>query len=310
VPDQIVRLATPSGVVVAVLADGDAGAARLVDVPSLAALLSGTAQTFRQAVEAGLRTGELVQGPGANPGPARLLPPVDGLTEVWASGVTYRRSSQARQEESVVADVYARVYEAARPELFSKSAAWRVVGHGEPVGIRADSAIDVPEPELALVCAASGEVVGLTVCNDVSSRSIEGENPLYLPQAKTYAGSCALGPGIVPLWQVGEVGEVGDLAIEVDVLRAGVSVWSGATSTSAIHRTLDDLVEHLFRAQSFPAGVVLSTGTGIVPELDWTLVAGDVVRVSVEGVGVLENPVREVSGDAFAWLTPDPGRHP
>ena len=306
-PDQIVRLATPSGVVVAVLADGDAGAAHLVDVPSLAALLSGTAQTFRQAVEAGLRTGELVQGPGANPGPARLLPPVDGLTEVWASGVTYRRSSQARQEESVVADVYARVYEAARPELFSKSAAWRVVGHGEPVGIRADSAIDVPEPELALVCAASGEVVGLTVCNDVSSRSIEGENPLYLPQAKTYAGSCALGPGIVPLWQVGEVG---DLAIEVDVLRAGVSVWSGATSTSAIHRTLDDLVEHLFRAQSFPAGVVLSTGTGIVPELDWTLVAGDVVRVSVEGVGVLENPVREVSGDAFAWLTPDPGRHP
>ncbi|MBI4944013.1 MAG: fumarylacetoacetate hydrolase family protein [Actinobacteria bacterium] len=294
----MVRLATPSGVVVALAPDGDPAAARRLAVPSVADLLAGDAAAFRQAVGS---PGELVAGP------ARLLPPVDGLTEVWASGVTYRRSSEARQEESAVADVYARVYEAQRPELFLKSVAWRTVGHGEPIGIRTDSGVDVPEPELALVCSASGEVVGLTVCDDVSSRTIEGENPLYLPQAKTYAGACALGPGVVPLWQVDDVR---DLGIEVAVLRGGAVVWSGSTSTSAIHRSLDDLVEHLFRAQRFPAGVVLSTGTGIVPELDWTLLAGDVVRVSVAGVGVLENPVRDVAGDAFDWLTPDPARLP
>lgn len=297
-PDQIVRLATPSGVVVALAPDGDPGAARLLAVPSVADLLAGDDVAFREAVGS---PGEPVAGP------VRLLPPVDGLTEVWASGVTYRRSSEARQEESAVADVYARVYEAQRPELFLKSVAWRTVGHGEPIGIRTDSGVDVPEPELALVCSASGEVVGLTVCDDVSSRTIEGENPLYLPQAKTYAGACALGPGIVPLRQVDDVR---DLAIEVAVLRGGAVVWSGSTSTAAIHRRLDDLVEHLFRAQRFPAGVVLSTGTGIVPELDWTLLAGDVVRVSVAGVGVLENPVRDVAGDAFDWLTPDPARTP
>ncbi|WP_233153613.1 fumarylacetoacetate hydrolase family protein [Kineosporia sp. R_H_3] len=297
-PDQIVRLATPSGVVVALAPDGDPGAARRLAAPSVADLLAGDGAAFRRAVGA---PGEPVAGP------VRLLPPVDGLTEVWASGVTYRRSSEARQEESAVADVYARVYEAQRPELFLKSVAWRAVGHGEPIGIRTDSGVDVPEPELALVCTASGEVVGLTVCDDVSSRTIEGENPLYLPQAKTYTGACALGPGIVPLWQVDDVR---DLGIEVAVLRGGAVVWSGSTSTAAIHRSLDDLVEHLFRAQRFPAGVVLSTGTGIVPELDWTLLAGDVVRVSVAGVGVLENPVRDVAGDAFDWLTPDPARTP
>lgn len=297
-PDQIVRLATPSGVVVALAPDGDPDAARRLAAPSVADLLAGDGAAFRRAVGA---PGEPVAGP------VRLLPPVDGLTEVWASGVTYRRSSEARQEESAVADVYARVYEAQRPELFLKSVAWRAVGHGEPIGIRTDSGVDVPEPELALVCTASGEVVGLTVCDDVSSRTIEGENPLYLPQAKTYTGACALGPGIVPLWQVDDVR---DLGIEVAVLRGGAVVWSGSTSTAAIHRSLDDLVEHLFRAQRFPAGVVLSTGTGIVPELDWTLLAGDVVRVSVAGVGVLENPVRDVAGDAFDWLTPDPARTP
>ena len=298
-PDLVVRLATPSGAVVAVAPGGDLGAARRVAAGTLADLLAGTAASFRAAVDAALADGEPVGG--------RLLPPVDGLTEVWASGVTYLRSSQARQEESEVADVYARVYDAPRPELFCKSVAWRVVGHGEPVGIRTDSAVNVPEPEVALVCTASGEVAGLTVCDDVSSRTIEGENPLYLPQAKTYAGSCAVGPGVVPLHQVPDLL---DLGIEVEVVRDGTTTWSGATSTRLLHRALDDLVEHLFRAQAFPAGVVLSTGTGVVPELDWTLRAGDVVRVRVDGVGTLENPVRDVAAGAFAWLTPDPARAP
>src|SRR3954471_18858919 len=148
-------------------------------VPTVGALLALSADEFRAAIGA------------HDPVPVadvRLLPPVDGLIEVWASGVTYRRSSDARQEESEVADVYARVYDADRPELFFKSVAWRVSGDGEPVAIREDSTVDVPEPGLALVLAASGEIVGYTICNDMSSRSIEGETPLYLPQAKTYAG--------------------------------------------------------------------------------------------------------------------------
>jgi 2-dehydro-3-deoxy-D-arabinonate dehydratase len=240
-----------------------------------------------------------------DPGPVRLLPPVDGLTEVWASGVTYRRSSEARQEESTVADVYSRVYDADRPELFFKSPAWRVVGTGEPVGIRADSAIDVPEPELALVINTHGEVVGLSICDDVSSRSIEGENPLYLPQAKIYSGACALGPAITPIWAVPDLGA---LDIEVAVSRGSDPVWAGTTSTSMIHRNLDDLVAYLFRAATFPDGVVLSTGTGLVPELTFTLALGDRVDVTISGIGTLSNEVHPAT--AFAWLTPEPGRCP
>lgn len=237
--------------------------------------------------------------------PIRLLPPVDGLTEVWASGVTYQRSSEARQQESVVADVYARVYGADRPELFFKSVAWRVVGTGEPIGIRTDSEIDVPEPELAVVVNAGGEIVGYTVCDDVSSRSIEGENPLYLPQAKVYAGSCALGPGIRPAW---EVDDAYGLAIHVEVSRGGERVWTGDTSTKALHRRLDDLVEYLGRQLPLPAGAVLSTGTGLVPELDFTLAAGDTVTVAIDGIGVLSNPVVAADPAAFGWLQGGPAR--
>jgi 2-dehydro-3-deoxy-D-arabinonate dehydratase len=237
--------------------------------------------------------------------PIRLLPPVDGHTEVWAGGVTYQRSSEARQEESVVADVYARVYGADRPELFFKSVAWRVVGPGEPIGVRTDSAIDVPEPELAVVVNAGGEIVGYTVCDDVSSRSIEGENPLYLPQAKVYAGSCALGPGIRPAW---EIEDAYGLAIHVEVLRGEDRVWTGDTSTKALHRRLDDLVEYLGRQLPLPAGAVLSTGTGLVPELDFTLEVGDTVTVTVDGVGTLSNPVVAADPAAFGWLSDGPAR--
>ena len=218
----------------------------------------------------------------------RLLPPVDGLTEVWASGVTYERSMDARVEESQTQDIYSRVYAADRPELFFKSVAWRVVTDGDAVAVRPDSAVTVPEPELAAVVTATGEIFGYTVCDDVSSRDIEGENPLYLPQAKVYAGSCALATGIRPAWEVADAAALG---ISVLVTRGGATVFEGSTSTARMRRSVPDLVAHLVRAQEFPAGAVLSTGTGIVPDLDFTLRDGDVVRVVVDEVGSLTNPV-------------------
>lgn len=214
--------------------------------------------------------------------------PIDGATEVWASGVTYLRSRSAREEESQVADVYSRVYEADRPELFLKSVARRVVGTGDLIGIREDSAINVPEPELGVVVNAFGEVFAVTICNDVSSRTIEGENPLYLPQAKIYAGACAVGPWLVPVW---EIGNVYDLDISVDVDRSGASVWSATTSTSLLHRRIEELVEYLYRADWFPHGAILSTGTGVVPDLDFTLEEGDIVSITISGVGTLTNQV-------------------
>lgn len=241
----------------------------------------------------------VVERPGDTvSGPVRLLPPVDGLTEVWASGVTYRRSREARVEESSVKDVYTLVYDADRPELFFKSVAWRVVGGGEPIGIRADSALNVPEPELALVANSRGELLGLTVCNDVSSRSIEGENPLYLPQAKIYAGACALGPGIRPIWEVPDPGHLG---ITVLVERHGTEAWSEATSTALMHRPFSELLEFLFRADTYPEGAVLSTGTGLVPGMDFTLEAGDVVSITIDDVGTLTNRVA-IGPDPFAVL--------
>jgi len=194
-------------------------------------------------------------------------------------------------EESEAKDVYSLVYDAERPELFFKSVAWKVVGDGDPIGIRADSELNVPEPELALVLNSGGELVGLTVCNDVSSRSIEGENPLYLPQAKVYTDSCALGPGIRPVW---EVDDAGDLGIACVITRDGAPAWSAQTRTSQLHRSFGVLVEHLFRASVFPQGAVLSTGTGIVPELDFTLSPGDRVTIEIEHVGTLTNTVTVV----------------
>jgi 2-dehydro-3-deoxy-D-arabinonate dehydratase len=277
---HVVRYETDGGVRVGVLDDG---AVRPVpEVGSMAALLALSLGEARTLVERA--AGE----PAVAVGAVRLLPPVDGLTEVWASGVTYERSMDARVEESQTQDIYSRVYGAERPELFFKSVAWRVVTDGDAIAIRPDSAVTVPEPELAAVVTATAEVFGYTVCDDVSSRDIEGENPLYLPQAKVYAGSCALATGIRPAW---EVPDVADLGIEVRVTRGGDTVFSGTTSTARMHRSVPDLVGHLVRGMDFPAGAVLSTGTGIVPDLDFTLLDGDVVRVTVEEVGTLTNPV-------------------
>jgi 2-dehydro-3-deoxy-D-arabinonate dehydratase len=291
---QIIRYAGPSGVRAGVRnADGTI---RSLGVPSLASLLALPAEEIRAVLE---------NTCPAEDGEVRLLPPVDGLTEVWAAGVTYQRSSAARQEESEVADVYARVYDAERPELFLKSPAWRVCGPGEPVGIRPDSSIDVPEAELAVVCNAAGQIVGATICNDMSSRSIEGENPLYLPQAKIYDGACALGPGIVPAW---ELGDLQALDIAITIRRAGQLAWQAAGSTAQLHRSLTELTGHLFRHASFPQGAVLSTGTGLVPGLDFTLAPGDEVAIEIAGLGRLVNVVRPATAEWFGWLTPEPGR--
>jgi 2-dehydro-3-deoxy-D-arabinonate dehydratase len=217
--------------------------------------------------------------------------PVD-QQEVWAAGVTYERSRDERMAESTEASIYDRVYVAERPELFFKAPAARVVAPGDPVGIRADSAWDVPEPELGLVFTSRGELFGYVPGNDMSSRSIEGENPLYLPQAKVYEAACALGPAIVPAWAV-----EGPFDIRLEIERAGAIAFEGTTSTSYITRTAEDLGAWLFAAMPFPQGAVLLTGTGIVPPESFTLAAGDVVRVTVDRVGVLENPVRVVGDD-------------
>ena len=228
-------------------------------------------------------------GPVSPAADVELLAPVDDRMEVWAAGVTYERSRTARMAESEQsADVYDRVYAAERPELFFKSAAWRVSGPGEPVSVRADSTIDVPEPELAVVLNAAGAVAGYTICNDMSSRSIEGENPLYLPQAKIYLGGCAVGPWIVPVW---EIPDPYALTIELTISRRGETAWQGSSSTSALHRKIGELAAWLFREDEFPAGVVLSTGTSLVPDLPFTLEAGDEVRIGVSEIGELVNPV-------------------
>ncbi len=199
-------------------------------------------------------------------------------------------------------DVYTLVYDAARPELFLKDACCRrTVGPFEPIGIRADSGHDVPEPELAVVVNAHGQIVGFTVCDDMSSRSIEGENPLYIPQAKMFAGGCALSAGIRPAW---EVTDPLDLSISIDIRRDGASVFTGTTSTRQLTRKLEDLVDYLCRANTFPDGAILATGTGIVPELDFRLEAGDEIDIEVEQVGRLRNRV-VVGVDPFTWLDDD-----
>jgi 2-dehydro-3-deoxy-D-arabinonate dehydratase len=216
----------------------------------------------------------------------QLVAPVDRLSEVWAAGVTYLRSREAREAESSVKDVYTRVYEAERPELFFKAIGWRVVGHDAPIRIRRDSRWNVPEPELTLIVNTSREIVGFCVGNDVSSRDIEGANPLYLPQAKVYDGSCALGPGIV----LAGPDEMRDLPIALVVTRDGREAFAGDTRTSKMKRSLEDLVEYLGRELDLRHGAFLMTGTGLVPPPEFSLQPGDVVRITI-GPLTLENPV-------------------
>lgn len=248
-------------------------------------LLRRPLDEIRELVRRAGRDGPLV--PETSVGLA--LPPVTGRTEVWGAGVTYERSRSARVEESQVADVYSLVYEAVRPELFFKAPAWRVVTSGDAIGIREDSALNVPEPEVAVVANRFGEIVGYTICNDVTSRSIEGENPLYLPQAKIYSGSCAIHSAIRPVW---EIDDPANLAIRCEISRDGVPVWRADGNTSRMRRTFEELVAWAFAGLEHPDGVLISTGTMLVPEMDTSLEVGDVVSIEVDGMGTLRNTVR------------------
>lgn len=216
-----------------------------------------------------------------------LLAPI-GRQEVWAAGVTYLRSREARKEEAESAgggDFYQRVYVADRPELFLKATPHRVVGHNSAVRIRQDAEWSVPEPELTVLVTRNGKIVGYTIGNDMSSRDIEGENPLYLPQAKVYDGSCSLGPGVL----VSEEDLPPGTRIAVKVARDGRVVFRGDTSLSQMKRSPRELVEYLFRECSFPDGCYLMTGTGIVPPSEFTLRSGDLIEIEIEGIGTLSN---------------------
>ena len=224
--------------------------------------------------------------------PSSWLAPL-GNQEVWAAGVTYYRSKTARMEESEEAGgdhFYDLVYDAERPELFFKSTPRRVRAPGETVGIRSDSTWDVPEPELTLAINSGGKVFGATIGNDMSSRSIEGENPLYLPQAKVYTGSAALGPCLL----VGSLPSPTD-SITLQIEREGEEVFLGSTTVSQLKRSFDELAGFLFRENDFPDGALLMTGTGIVPDHPFTLQADDFVRITIDGIGTLENRVAPAS---------------
>jgi 2-dehydro-3-deoxy-D-arabinonate dehydratase len=252
-----------------------------VGIESLAALLDSTDP-------GAVATALVSAAPEHSLATVRLLAPID-RQEVWAAGVTYLRSKKARMEESdFSATAYDRVYEADRPEIFFKSLAEKVVGSGDAVGIRADAKWNVPEPELALVMNSRGGIVGCAIGNDMSSRDIEGENLLYLPQAKTYDRSCAIGP-----WVALETDEklVRSWTISIAIERNGLEVFAGTTTIDQIKRTFAELAGWLWRSQRFPHGAILLTGTGVVPDESFTLLAGDRIRIQISGIGLLENGV-------------------
>jgi len=254
----------------------------LSGVPSLAALLEegDVAQKAQQLGSNNSASFALSQ--------VQLLPPVD-RQEVWAVGVTYLRSKKARMEESnFSATAYDRVYDAPRPELFFKAMPEKVVGNADSVGIRKDAKWNVPEPELAFVINSRGRIVGFTIGNDMSSRDIEGENLLYLPQAKIYDRSCALGPFVRI---AANEAEARTWSIRLRIDRGGKPAFQGETSVGNIKRSFEELVGYLFRSQTFPNGAILLTGTGIVPGDDFTLALGDSIRIEISGIGVLQNSV-------------------
>jgi 2-dehydro-3-deoxy-D-arabinonate dehydratase len=252
----------------------------LAQLPTLTEAMHLTLAELKSAVT---QTGAEIKG--------TLVAPISAEIELWGAGVTYLRSRDARKEESGVPDVYQRVYEADRPELFFKSTAVRARGTHAPIGIRYDSEASVPEPEVAIYINKHREIIGYAICNDVTARSIEGENPLYLSQAKIYIGSTSLGPDITPAWLAPSAEQ---MAIKAKIIRGANTAWEAETSLGKLNRTLQDLVDYVFRCQDFPHGVILSTGTGIVPPMDVALVAGDIVEINVAGVGTLTNSVEVI----------------
>ncbi|TSA19943.1 MAG: fumarylacetoacetate hydrolase [Actinomycetales bacterium] len=252
-------------------------------VPKISTLTQAMHLTLAELKSAVSNTSDFVTG--------ELAAPISPEIELWGAGVTYLRSRDARKEESGVPDVYQRVYEADRPELFFKSSAVRARGTNAPVGIRFDSAASVPEPEVAIYINKHREIIGYAICNDMTARTIEGENPLYLSQAKIYIGSTAIGPDITPSWLAPSAAE---MTIKAKIIRGTKIAWEAQTSLGSLNRTLEDLITYLFRCQDFPHGVILSTGTGIVPPLDISLEADDVVEIDVAGIGKLINTVEVI----------------
>ena len=260
---------------------------RYVRVRGPSGFETGRVEDGRIITDSGTRIDPLDPDTLQLPAPYELVAPFDA-PEIWCAGVTYERSRDARVEESAVKDVYTMVYDAPRPELFMKDAGMRrTVGPGRPIGIRDDSTWNVPEPEIGVVLGKHGRIAGLTIGNDVSSRDIEGANPLYLPQAKIYAGACAIGPAVY-------VPEDWDAPLEISLTirdADGTVLFAGDTSTARMKRTFTDLVEWLIRDNPVPPGSVLLTGTGLVPPDDFTLLPGHMVEIHVPEIGTLANPV-------------------
>lgn len=248
--------------------------------------------TLTQALELKLADlKRIVEGSNKKECGGNIKAPIAPELELWGAGVTYLRSRDARKEESGVPDVYQRVYESDRPELFFKANARRSRGNGDRIGIRYDSAASVPEPEVAIYINKYKEIIGYAICNDMTARTIEGENPLYLSQAKIYTGSTSIGPSITPSWLAPSKEA---MTIKAKIERSSSIAWQAETSLSALNRTLEDLVTYLFRCQEFPHGAILSTGTGIVPPLDIKLEANDFVEIDVAGIGILRNQVEVI----------------
>ncbi|CAB4681531.1 MAG: fumarylacetoacetate hydrolase [Actinobacteria bacterium] len=260
--------------------EDESGRFQLSQFPTLAEFLATSLSELRESINSAERIAIGTQVWGA---------PIAAGTEIWGAGVTYLRSRDARIDESSTPDVYAKVYDAERPELFLKGTASRTVGTLGSIGIRFDAASSIPEPELALVINSHGECVGLTICNDVTARSIEGENPLYLSQAKIYRGSTALGPYITPIWEIEDHSKI---QIDARIERGKENIWEASTSFGQLRRTFEELIGFLFRCQDFPEGVILSTGTGIIPPDHVHLQQGDVVTMSATHLGTLENRVQ------------------
>jgi len=278
---QLVKFESSGTVAVGILEDGQVFPLELsAEVASLADVFNSkdpaaTAQSLKTATALPVDS-------------VTLLAPIDHQ-EVWAAGVTYKRSQTARMEESETsASCYDRVYESPRPELFLKATPHRVSGPGQPLRIRQDASWNVPEPEITCVVNARLELVGFTVGNDMSSRDIEGENPLYLPQAKVYRQCAGLGPCVTLIDAMPSRAET---MIRLKIERDGAAVFEGETDVDQMARTFEDLVEYLGRDQEFPEGVFLMTGTGVVPDSDFTLAAGDIVHITIDGIGTLTNPI-------------------
>ena len=282
---KLAKFRSPLGRVgVAIVEDATAFPLDLARVPGIETLADILHSANPRELAALLHPG----GAGLPIADLTFLAPVD-RQEIWAAGVTYKRSKVAREEESAgAAQFYDKVYSAARPELFMKATPERVTHPGEPIRVRADSEWNVPEPELTLVVTPALKIVGYTVGNDVSSRDIEGENPLYLPQAKIYTGSCAVGPWVT---LADAIPELTTCEIRLVIHRDGQIAFDGSTSIAQMNRTPESLVEWLGKENAFPHGVLLMTGTGIVPPDAFSLSSGDRVEISIAGIGTLTNPV-------------------